>query len=133
MRYCKSIESRARADALAKKLLQKDDVSFWKEIKKLTSASGNIVANTVDNVTGEKEIAAMWQHHYEQLLNSNKDTSHKSVVETALENSSFCASDCVNFDIHDISDAIKKLKSSKSPRLDGLQAEHFKYAVTKDL
>ena len=85
LRYCKSIESRARADALAKKLLLKDDVSFWKDIKKISSPEGNVIANTVDGISGEKVIAQMWQQHYEKLLNSNKDHTYKNNVEKNYE------------------------------------------------
>ena len=33
LRYCKSVETRANIDALANKLLAKDDTAFWMEIK----------------------------------------------------------------------------------------------------
>ena len=34
----------------------------------------------------------------------------------------------VKFDVHDVAQSIKNLKCGKSPGLDGLQAEHFKYS-----
>ena len=126
LRFCKSVENRARADSLAKKLLLKDDVIFWKDIKKIGRQGGNVISNTIDNVSGEKDIAQLWQDHYAKLLNSNKDEKHKKsvldTIKTALPDT------CIKFDFNEIGDSIKGLKIGKSPGLDGLQAEHYKYA-----
>lgn len=126
LRYCKSMESRARADALAKKLLTKDDVSFWKEVKKINGSGHHVLSDMVDNVSGEKDIADMWQGHYSDLLNSNKDTSYKkSVIDSLNHIPDYCD---IKFAFTDIGKAIKSLKLGKSPGLDNLQAEHFKFA-----
>ena len=118
LRYCKSIETRAKADALANKLLLKDDNMFWKDVKKLCSSGNNVLPNMVDDVVGEKDIANMWQNHYYELLNSNKDVSHKEEVLKSLDELP-CNTD-VRFDIYDVAQSIKNLKCSKSPGLDGL-------------
>ena len=67
MRYCKSVETRARADALAKKLLMKDDNTFSKDMKKMSSSDGNVLANTVGEAKDESDITDMWQKHYTDL------------------------------------------------------------------
>ena len=82
--------------------------------------------NMVNDVVGEIDIASMWQNHYSELLNSNKDVSHKEEVLKSLDELP-CNTD-VRFDIHDVAQSIKNLKCSKSPGLDGLQAEHFKHS-----
>ena len=126
LRYCKSVENRAKADSLAKKLLLRDNITFWKEIKKLGKETGKVISNTIDNVSGETEIVQLWENHYEQLLNSNKDDKQKKSVLQALKTAP--PDKPINFDFHDIGDAIKALKPGKSPGLDGLQAEHYIYA-----
>ena len=48
--------SKARADALAKKFLLKDNVSLWKDIKKINMNRSGVHATTVDSMNVEKNI-----------------------------------------------------------------------------
>ena len=64
LRYCKSVENRARADALAKKLLLKDNKHFWKDFKSMSDNNINVLSNVVDNCTGEDKIAEMCHNFY---------------------------------------------------------------------
>ena len=57
------MESRAKADALAKKRLLKDDYIFWKDVKRMSSTGNNVLQNMVDNVVGEQAVADMWSEH----------------------------------------------------------------------
>ena len=59
LRFCKSIESKARADALAKKFLLKDNISFWKDIRKINRDGSGVHATTVDGINGEKNITEL--------------------------------------------------------------------------
>ena len=52
-----------RANAHAKSLLDKDMVSFWKDIRKEDNSRVPL-ASIVDDCVGEKDICAMWQTHY---------------------------------------------------------------------
>ena len=54
VRKCKSADSTKVADALANKLLQHDDIQFWKEIKHVKNVRSSVAA-TVNNVTGSKK------------------------------------------------------------------------------
>ena len=74
LRMCKSIESRAQADALARKFLCKDSMSFWKEIKRINSTK-TLLPNSVNDISGDENIAAMWKRHYSNILNCNSDLS----------------------------------------------------------
>ena len=69
------IEDKAKADAIAKTFLLKDNISFWKDVKKLGKVGSDVLATTVDGVTGEDNICKMWHDHYSNLLNSNSDTT----------------------------------------------------------
>ena len=76
LRQCKRNED---ADRYAKSLLDKDMVSFWKHIRK----SNNVrvpLASTVGGVTGESEIAEMWQDHYKSISNSVKNNTRQQFV-----------------------------------------------------
>lgn len=55
-------------------LVTKDDKAFLDEIKKCGSSHSNNRADMIDNAIGEKQILEMWQKHYAEILNSNKDT-----------------------------------------------------------
>ena len=84
LRQYKRNEDAIRADQYAKSLLDKDMVSFWKHIRK----SNNVrvpLASTVGGVTGESEIAEMWQDHYKSILNSVKNNTHQQFVTNKLD------------------------------------------------
>ncbi len=53
LRYCKANDERARADALARRLLMKDSISFWKDVNKMNRVGSNILASTINGVTCE--------------------------------------------------------------------------------
>jgi hypothetical protein len=126
LRYCRSIESKAKADAIARKFLLKDTKSFWKEIKNVNSEGSCILPSTVGGETGVNKICDMWQKHYQNLLNSNTDISCKDGVLQSLSHIEGFKDDVV-FQTCDVARAIKKLKSGKSAGLDGIQAEHVKH------
>ena len=56
LHYCKCIQDKDKVDAIAKKFLLKDNISFWKDVKKLGKVDADVVASTVDGVTGEDNI-----------------------------------------------------------------------------
>ena len=126
LRYCQSIENKARADAIARKFLLKDNISFWKDVKKLGKVGSDVLPSTVDDATGEEDICNMWHDHYCKLLNSNKDKTYKTYVESAIK--SVGKNNFKKLCYYEVNDAIKDLKIGKSPGIDNLQSEHFKHA-----
>ena len=44
LRFCRSNEDRAKADSLAIRLVNKDVVQFWKDVKNVNNRGGNVVA-----------------------------------------------------------------------------------------
>jgi hypothetical protein len=127
LRYCKSQEKRATSDSLAKKLLCKDSKAFWSEIKKINNTNCSI-ASTIDNVTGQRNIANMWQGYFKKLLNSSADSRRNNYVSDKLSDCSLTGN---LITASEISSAIKELKCGKSCGLDELNSEHFKYASDK--
>lgn len=126
LRLCKSIESRAQADALARKFLCKDSTTFWKEIKRINRTKTSL-ANSVNNVSGDENIAAMWKRHYSNILNCNNDLSKKDYVLKHLKN----VGENYYFNVEDVRQSIKSLKLGKSAGLDALFAEHLVCAADR--
>ena len=77
----------------------------------------------VDDCVGEKDNCAMWQTHYESLLNSVSDRPHGGVTAD-FEN----LSDVITLIPADIISAFKSLKLGKASGVDRLAADHFIYA-----
>ena len=122
LRLCKRNELSMRANAHAKSLLDKGMVSFWKGIRKENNSRVPITA-MVDDCVGEKDICAMWQTHYESLLNGVGDRSHDGVTAD-FEN----LSDVITLTPADIISGFKSLKLGKASGVHCLAAEHFLYA-----
>ena len=127
LRQCKSMDKRKRADVLARKLLTKDTKVFWSEIKKINGSS-NTIASTIDNVTGQNEIAELWRERFKSLLNSRCNSNSTSFVQDKLHD---CALNDYSITATEIFEAVKDLKKGSSCGLDHLSAEHFKYADSK--
>jgi len=130
LRECKLDEGISNANTLAQKLLSKDQRDFWREIKKITSKDQSTpIADTVDGVSGLKDITDMWQLKFSKLLNSctqsKVDVFHNYIIDGNSIDDNFLVSPC------DVRDAIRKLKSGKSPGRDNISGEHFKYAHCK--
>ena len=68
LRQCRADEDRIRSDILAKKLLSKKSVHFWKEVNKLKDGTSAPLAYTIDNTSGQKDICLLWRGHYESIL-----------------------------------------------------------------
>ena len=127
LRQCKRNEEAIRADQHAKSLFDKDMVSFWKHIRKENSARVPL-ATTIGGgggVTGETDIAEMWQDHYKSILNSVKGNLQQHFVTSKINSIS---DESILFSTSDINIALHSLKCGKSCGVDGLAAEHFKYA-----
>ena len=60
----------SRADAMASNLLNNDQDSFWKEVKKLNSCK-SILTNIIDSISGECNITNLWKNHFCNILNAN--------------------------------------------------------------
>ena len=82
LHQCKADKNRKQADSLAKHLLSKDCKSFWNEVKSHNQKVSP--ASTVAGARGSEAISAMWQRHYQGLLNSLTDRSKTDSVLRVL-------------------------------------------------
>ena len=126
LRQCKQNTKRKSADLLAHKLLNKSDKEFWKDVKKINNKNNTLpTVSTINGATGNRDILDMWRSHYEQLLNSSKDRSSKDEVLFTLDKNVYTFD---RFTLEEVAESLKDLKVGKSPGLDNVYAEHFKYA-----
>lgn len=126
LRYCRAIEDKAKADSLASKFVCKDNISFWNEMKKINMSKTSGNASNIEGVSGEQNIVKFWKDHYSEILNCVNDTTEESYVKDFIERHS--GSDFNLIHVNELGEAIDSLKSGKSPGMDNLQSEHFKYA-----
>ena len=52
LRFCGSNETHAKADSLARRLMNEDVVQFWKDVKNVNNRGGNVTASTVGGIKG---------------------------------------------------------------------------------
>ena len=81
-------------------------LSFWKHIRKSNNARVPL-ATTIGGITGENEIAEMWQDHYKSILNSVKTNSRQQFVTSKL---SSIRGESILFSTSDINVALHSLK-----------------------
>ena len=122
IRFIKRNEKQMRKESLAKKLSTLDNSSFWKEVRHMNNCNTPL-PTTIDGVTGEANIAGVWRKHFEDLLNCQRSTN--SVVEVPNDNLDF---NDLLVSKEEIVLAIKGLENNKSYGLDGIYAEHLKFA-----
>ena len=66
----------------------------------------------------------MWGSHYSALLSSNDATDQMTFMQEDIKQEGRH----IKFSVFDIDDTVYGLKEGKSPRFDGLQGKHFKFA-----
>ena len=125
LRYCLRHEKELRAKSLAEKLVHNpySMTEFWKEVKKLNSSPP--ISPSINGISGEANIARMWNDHFSVILNSVRETgSKRSVLQRfTVENNNF-----ERFSVPEVTKSIDELSSGRSCGNDRLSAEHFKYA-----
>ena len=115
------------SNLLAKKLLWEENKTFWTEIKKIIGKyKTTTLPETVEDVSGPAAISEMWRNHFSSILNSS-DWMHTQI--DAFYNRENLQ--LQQFTYGKVANTINMLKSSKSPGMDTLQSEQFKYADTK--
>ena len=121
MRFIKRHEDQLRQDAIANALCADSDGKFWKEIKKV-SPNNVPLPVSIDDSTGKQEVADMWKDHFKNLLNCLKGKNSSNLIKECV----FDPNSVINSG--EIEDAINKLVGGKSCGVDGIYAEHLKYA-----
>ena len=133
LRSVRKSEEMIRADAMASDLLNNDQDSIWKEVKKLNSCK-SIPTNIIDGISGDSNITNLWKNHFCNILNVNVnanvcDSDLKNNIMVQLENIQY--SNDMTVSARDVSNLISKLKCGKAAGSDDLCAAYFKFAHDK--
>ena len=65
-----------KADACADACFDKDARKFWNTVQRISNSKATSLINSLNNISGEQNIADMWQEHFKQLYNSCLNTAH---------------------------------------------------------
>ena len=122
LRACKSNEDQARADAVARKLGTKKYKEFWSPAHSMSNSKVPL-PSSIDNTTGETEIAKSWHNHYCNLLNSVKNDRHKNLVLEHISQVYF--QDNMVVTASEVEAVIRSLSPGKAAGIDGLTSEHL--------
>ena len=106
MRYIKQHEDSMRQDSLARKLAERENLAFWKEIKNMNNSRTPLPTN-INGVVGEEQIADLWKDHYENLFNSVKSDIGQVQFSVLYE-------DSIEVTCSEIQRAIHRLKGRRS-------------------
>ena len=123
LRSCKRNESQHRADALAKDLSYKEFNGFWRKVSYMNNCKIGL-PETIGEACGEEQIAKAWQQHYSSLLNESKDT----LLDITHDSKCVSGYDSLVITAQEVEREIRSLKSGKAGGMDGVTAEHMKYA-----
>ena len=114
-KVAKRNEDTFRADAMAATFDTGDIKGFWKCVKGHNTRP-IAHSNKVDNASGPKEIASMWQKHYKNLFNSVHDSKEKSEVLSYCQNIN---ANEINVTTTEMYEAVAELPPNKAPDYDG--------------
>ena len=125
LRHCRRHEAQIRADKLAQDLMDKDVITFWRDVQR-QSCMRVPLAESVNGVTGQDAIANMWALHYDRLFNSVSnagiDTLSSRISALITDNP---LSEHARIYDRDVEIAIKQLKRGKAVGPDRISAEHY--------
>ena len=99
---------------------------FWSKIRSSKSCH-TVLPNTIDGSSGAENIANLWKAHFESLLNSVDNQTHKSDVLSALS-PALLFDDGMQISARELADIIKDLPNGKACGSDGISNEHLKNA-----
>ena len=123
-RYIDRNEDLLRKEALAKKHAQSNSKDFWSDIKTINNNKMPL-PSSIEDAKSPNDILHLWKDHFQNTFNC---------LPKKLHDQSFCLDSTYNevkVNNSDICDAIKSLDSNKSCGLDGIHAEHLKYASNR--
>ena len=120
-RYIDRNEDLLRKESLAKKHSQSNSKDFWSEVKSLNNSKIPL-PSTIGDANSPNDILQLWKGHFQNTFNC---------IPKHVDSQSFCLDSeyrQVKVNNSEIYEAIKSLDNNKTCGLDGIYAEHLKYA-----
>ena len=124
LRFISRNENVLRKESLAQKFSQSNSRDFWSEISSVNNCKMPL-PSSIDNVNTPKEILQLWMNQFHNTFNCLPKQTYS---EPFCLDSNYNNIKVSNFEIKD---AIKSMDLNKSCGLDGIFAEHLKYASDK--
>ena len=107
---------------MAKNLANKDTTEFWKEIAKSNNCRTPL-PDQIDEAKGSDNIIKLWKKHFHDIFNCLK-SKKELLTHLNLNN----ATNEITVNPYAVFEAINELGLNKSCGMDGITAEHLKYA-----
>ena len=120
-RYIERNEDMLRKESLAKKHAQSNSKDFWSEIRTVNNSKMPL-PSSIDNAKCPNDILQLWRGHFNNTFNCIPKQAHSQSFSLDSEYNN------VKVTNTEINDAINSLENNKSCGLDGIHAEHLKYA-----
>ena len=96
----------------------------------LTQIFRKPLSTNIDGFHGDNDIVSMWKQHYAAIFNSVENSSCDQ-AHSDFCNTNIAFDNAMTVDLFEMKAVIDDLASNKSPGLDGLSAEHFKFAHSR--
>ena len=130
LRATKRAEETARADALANELCENYNDGFWKDVSKINQTS-NVIASSIDGISGECNISVFWKDHFSSILNSSgsSNANLKNSIMSKLDDVQYSKNMIVSSRV--TSKLISELESGKSSGPDNISPESLKFASNR--
>ena len=122
VKYIKKNEDKLRKESMAKNLANKDTVEFWKDIAKSNNCKTPL-PDQIDEAKGSDNILKLWKKHFDDIFNCLK--SKKEYATSFILNNSINE---ITVNPYTVFEAIRELSLNKSCGIDGITAEHLRYA-----
>ncbi len=129
LRYCRDHLEQMKADAVANSVLDKNARKFWQCVHKMSNSKATSLVNNVNNVTGEQNVALMWQDHFQNLYCSKEDNAFRSGFDTKAENTVQAdkSEQCNVISVSEVLSALHKQKLGKAVGPDDVSMEAVVY------
>ena len=122
VKYIKKNEDKLRKESMAKNLANKDTAEFWKDIAKSNNCRTPL-PDQIDEAQGSDNILKLWKKHFYDIFNCLK--SKKEYTASFMLNNT---RNEIAVTPYMVLEAIKELSLNKSCGIDGITAEHLRYA-----
>ena len=113
-----------RSDSLAHKKQQDNSLSFWKDVRNLFGDNKRKLPQTVDGITGDKNVAQMWKLKYSGILNSVENSGDKIALSSVMKH---LPKGPINFvSATEVSLLASELGCNRSGGNDGIPSDFYK-------
>lgn len=129
LRFCRQHIEQMKAEACADAVYDKDSRQFWNTVQRISKSKATSLINSINNVSGEQNVADMWMEHFRKLYYSCSNTNHRDIFY-AMGKCDKHVNNVANLhavSVYEVVAAMSELQTGKAVRPDGIPAEAFVY------